>query len=118
MTSPDSHQVRSPPSKDESVPPPREHKSVLFCPACSHRDLVDGDWVERDDSTAGVRELRCPECATTLTSRPLPEDSAATGGNDGSELWDHVETVSTLWMSTVRFWVEAVDPVQRRQRAN
>ena len=53
-------------SPDAGRPP--DSKAVLFCFDCGHESSIDGDWtVERRDD----REVyRCPECGTTITTRP------------------------------------------------
>lgn len=118
MNSHDRHLARSPPAQDENVPPPHERKAVLFCPDCEYEEPADGDWVERDDRTAGVRELRCPNCASTVTSRPLPEDCEATTPSEGHGLRKQVDAWESLWASTLRFWSATLGPVDVRKRAN
>jgi hypothetical protein len=118
MDSHDSLLVPSPPAQDENVPPPNARKAVLFCPDCEYDEPVDGDWVERDDRTAGVRELNCPNCAATVTSRPLPADSEATTPSDENGLLKQVDAWGSLWASTLRFWSTTLEPVQVLKRAN
>ena len=118
MSSPHSRQCRSPSSSGEGEPPSMERKAVLFCPDCGHEDPVDGDWVERDDRTDRVRELHCPECAAVVTGRPLPTDSEASRPRDGRGPGERAATWGSLWVSTVRFWVDAFGPGRRAQRAN
>lgn len=107
MSPTDVRHGRSPPDTDERLPPPVRQKSVLFCPDCAHESVPDGDWREDDDVVAGVRRLRCPECETVLTERPLPEDSLAVSEKEpafaatvGFEAW------ADLLTSTVRFWFQ------------
>ncbi|MFB6179204.1 MAG: hypothetical protein ABEI77_05715 [Halorientalis sp.] len=118
MSSPHSRQVRSPPATDENAPPPTTRKAVLFCPDCDYQAEVDGGWTERDDRTARVRKLQCPECATVVTARPLPEDSVATQSGHSRFVADSVDALGTLWVSTVRFWIDALGPAAGLQRAN
>jgi hypothetical protein len=50
-------------------------KSLLICPTCGHESPPAGDWVGREHATpAGPKlALRCPDCETTITNRPVSE---------------------------------------------
>jgi hypothetical protein len=118
MTSHDGRQVRHPRGTDEDVPLATARKAVLFCPDCGHEALVDGDWDERDDVAAGVRELRCPDCETVLTDRPLPRESLATGSDAESDGRGGLATWGTLWTTTLRFWFGVPRRKEGVRRAN
>lgn len=54
-------------------------KATLYCPECGHASHVDGDWTvrARDD----VRTYTCPDCGTTIDTRPTrPESAPERGG--------------------------------------
>ena len=48
-------------------------KATLFCSVCGHESPLDGDWDESETATElGDRlALSCPDCATTITRRPV-----------------------------------------------
>jgi len=57
--------------------PSTEQKARLFCAVCGHESPPDGDWVESETETElGDRlAVKCPDCATTVTRRPLDSRS-------------------------------------------
>lgn len=57
--------------------PSTRQKSTLFCAVCGHESPPDGDWHESATETElGKRlALSCPDCATTITRRPLDSRS-------------------------------------------
>jgi endogenous inhibitor of DNA gyrase (YacG/DUF329 family) len=63
-----------PPSTERSPPP----KATLHCPECGHTSHVDGDWAVQD--RAGVRTRTCPDCGTTIDTRPSRDVPAAASG--------------------------------------
>jgi len=65
-----------PEASSRQEPPLERPKAVLFCPTCGHEGHAASDWRTKDDYLAGRRALVCPECATTVTERPLPNRSA------------------------------------------
>ena len=67
-------------------PPPERPKAVLFCPECGHEGHAASDWRTRDDYVAGERAIVCPECATAVTERPLPNRSA-NADTDADSAW-------------------------------
>ena len=80
-------------------------KAVLFCPACDHKSRVGGDWVESDDTDAGTRTLRCPECSQRVTDRPLPGDARLSPDSTASLLAGGVQTAGDFWAGLVRVWL-------------
>jgi hypothetical protein len=82
-------------------------KSVLFCPQCDHQALIGGDWVVHESSHGDTREIRCPECATTLTERPSSDSPyQSTIESQLSEvLGETFSTVTDLWTASVQFWL-------------
>ncbi|MFC6735034.1 hypothetical protein [Halolamina salina] len=52
-------------------------KATLFCSVCGHESPADGDWDESATATEiGERiTLSCPDCATTITRRPVSKRS-------------------------------------------
>lgn len=65
----------STPHPDDSPPP----KATLYCPSCGHESTTDGDWIVRVRD-ASV-DYECPDCGTTITSRPCQEHVTVT--NEG-----------------------------------
>ena len=57
--------------------PSTRRKAMLFCAVCGHESPPDGDWDESATKTElGERlALSCPDCATTITRRPLDSRS-------------------------------------------
>jgi predicted RNA-binding Zn-ribbon protein involved in translation (DUF1610 family) len=53
---------------DDPTPPETPSKATLFCPDCGHRSRFDGDW----NVATSARRVRyvCPDCRTTVTTRP------------------------------------------------
>lgn len=97
------------PPPDESEPRPADCKSTLFCPECGHESVIDGDWVVEDDHDQRVRDVSCPRCSTHITGRPLPADSDSEGPSTDSTatraVSENWSAWTTVWLSTVRFWV-------------
>lgn len=104
-------------ASQSSDPPPDRPKAVLFCPNCGHEGHTTADWASRDDYVAGTRAVVCPECAATITERPLPTQSvnavdrggrwAATGTRMAWETW------RDLWRSSfelVTSWPRGASP--------
>ena len=61
-----------------SGPPPESslpRKPTLYCFSCGHESLIDGDWIVREHDACV--DYECPECGTTITSRPRIADGAA-----------------------------------------
>jgi len=58
--------MTSSPTHDDS-PPPREQKTVLFCPDCGHRSPITGDWTVT--TTSDERLLVCVSCGTVVDRR-------------------------------------------------
>ncbi|SEN82350.1 hypothetical protein SAMN05216388_1005135 [Halorientalis persicus] len=90
---------------------PGRRKDVLFCSSCGHESLVGGDWIATDDYLTRTRHLRCPECSTTITDRPLPTDSAAGEAPRADVVLADpfsrtAETVARLWQHSMRHWME------------
>jgi len=57
--------------------PSARTKATLFCSVCGHESPPDGDWDESSTTTElGERiALSCPDCATTITRRPVSKRS-------------------------------------------
>ncbi len=88
---------------------------MLFCPECGHESHVRGDWIATDDYRSRTRQLRCPECTTTITDRALPADndtdrSGARPGSpaaaDAGFVGQSFETAARLWRNSVYHWVQ------------
>jgi DNA-directed RNA polymerase subunit RPC12/RpoP len=94
-----------PASAADGTVPLTRRKAVLFCSTCGHEDRVDGDWLVGVDRGSGTREIRCPTCETTLTTRPLPEpasDDAATGSR--TVLTAATDQLADLWTASLGVW--------------
>ena len=96
-----------PPPEGQQLRPDR--KSVLFCPACGHESLVNGDWFI-DEKSYEVR-WKCPECRTTINSRPRFDDNEFNKTTSEQLLQDwstsvgmYVTTVTMLEQLWLRFW--------------
>jgi DNA-directed RNA polymerase subunit RPC12/RpoP len=50
-------------------------KTVLFCPDCSHRSRIGGEWCVL--TTNAGRYVFCPACGRLLTARPLGSAGAS-----------------------------------------
>lgn len=94
---------------DERASAPR--KSTLFCWECDHSSPVDGDWLRRtrDRHVAYV----CPECETTITKRPLPDD--ATDGRPTirpTATWRRtVRTAIGVWRASIGVGLSSVTAI-------
>ncbi|WP_436935920.1 hypothetical protein [Halovenus marina] len=62
----------------EHLPP---DKTTLYCPNCGHASRIDGDWLV--DVRANQVDYECPDCGTTVSSRP---DSAAVATQPGGAM--------------------------------
>lgn len=56
----------TPPATTSDRPP--SSKAVLYCFECGHESPVEGDWIVHQ--SADCVSYDCPECGTTITSRP------------------------------------------------
>lgn len=82
-------------------------KATLFCPECGHESNVDGDWRER--RTHQSLRYRCPECHTTIATRPVSESPAG--------YWQPYDVWQEAWETSVesaqhwqQFWIETLSP--------
>jgi DNA-directed RNA polymerase subunit RPC12/RpoP len=108
MNQPDPRAAQKP---TDSGRTPGRRKAVLFCPSCGHESLVTDDWIAADDYMGRTRHLRCPECSTTVTDRPLPADSDVADAPTPDDVVANpfgrtVEAVARLWQHSVRHWVQ------------
>ncbi|MFD1562898.1 hypothetical protein ACFR99_04980 [Haloarchaeobius amylolyticus] len=78
-------------------------KATLFCWECEHSSPVDGDWQlqPRKRSLAYV----CPECETTITTRPRstePAPSRASAMSGPFIAWQHtVHASASAWRASI-----------------
>ncbi|RQH01805.1 hypothetical protein EA472_05660 [Natrarchaeobius oligotrophus] len=65
----------NPSTQPVDQPPPR--KTTLYCFNCGHESTVDGDWEIRKYGRCA--DYDCPECKTTITTRPRTSDTLTAG---------------------------------------
>ena len=70
-------------------------KTTLFCPDCTHRSRVDGDW-HVVETTRTVR-YRCPDCDTEIAVRPT--STSWTGQHAPAMFWQP-------WMNSIYVWAK------------
>jgi|GEM_PF-1059502 len=90
------------PRPTADVPP----KSTLHCPHCQHASRYDEDWLVVE--TAQRVRVLCPECGTTLTTRPRADDPSTplTPGAAWRAAWKH-------WSDGLRLSRELLCPPPR-----
>ncbi|TMT87258.1 hypothetical protein E2L06_11955 [Haloterrigena sp. H1] len=76
-------------------------KATLFCWECEHSSPVDGDWQlqPRKRSLAYV----CPECKTTITTRPRSTEPTQSRAVSGPLIaWQHtLHASASAWRASV-----------------
>ncbi|MFC7046148.1 hypothetical protein ACFQH6_12660 [Halobacteriaceae archaeon GCM10025711] len=77
-------------------------KAVLFCPACDHESLVDGDWVLVE--FADRAEYRCPDCETTITVRPVFDDPETPADESSAPGTVHQHALFSSWLRGWTTW--------------
>ncbi|SEV80687.1 hypothetical protein [Natrinema salifodinae] len=96
------------PAPDRSDGGPTRRKATLFCWECDHSSPIDGDWHRRsaDRHVAYV----CPDCETTLATRPRSGESVA---EPESEMDQATPNPLTAWRrafrTTATVWRASVD---------
>jgi len=90
-----------PSATDRDDAPSTRRKATLFCWECEHSSPVDGDWQlqPRKRSLAYV----CPECETTLTTRPRSTDPVPPHAMAGPLVaWQQTLRASaTVWRASI-----------------
>ena len=90
-----------PSATDHDGTTPTQRKATLFCWDCGHSSLVDGDWQlqPRWQSLAYV----CPDCGTTLTTRPRStEPVPATAMTESLVAWQRTLRASAaVWQASI-----------------
>ncbi len=80
---------------------PTRRKAMLFCWECGHASTIDGDWQlrPRRRSIAYI----CPDCETTLTTRPRSTDSVPSNAMAGPLVaWQRTLRASaTVWQASI-----------------
>jgi len=80
---------------------PTQRKATLFCWECDHSSPVDGDWLL--ESNGRRVAYVCPNCETTLTKRPRPNESVRERAPIVPiAAWQRaIRTSTTVWRATV-----------------
>ncbi len=65
------------PSTSNATHPPFS-KTVLYCFECGHESQIDGDWTVRQRCDREI--YTCPDCETTIASRPHRASRATPNG--------------------------------------
>lgn len=101
---------------DESTPARR--KSTLFCWDCDHSSPIEGDW-DREPRDRHV-EIVCPVCETTISKRPLPDETARERPTEyPSPTWQRaIRTTMHVWRTSVDVGLSSIAtmPVYRLER--